>query len=139
MPLNFDNVIKFPKRMGQLKDFSSMKFGGHHPCDIDVAYEKDGVFVFGELKLAGVDLPIGQALLLRHLCQAIHNSGNACLIFVAEHDTKPEEIIDVGECIVTEIMYSWDGKIKERSNINKPANYVVGRYLERWKDGQVKK
>ena len=79
-----EEVIKHKKRMGQLKSFRELFIGKHTPSDIDLAYEIGGrVFVFGELKLAGVDVPTGQKLLLQHIGEALFeadkNSANGDL------------------------------------------------------------
>ena len=140
MPLNLTNVVMFPKRMAQVKNFGGMKFNGYTPTDIDVAFEyKAKFFIFGELKLVGVDIPKGQALMLWHLCEVVNKSGGECLAFVAEHNTEPEEQIDVANCIITEMIYTRDGKIKQRGGVNKTVKHICDAYLERWQNGKGKK
>ena len=93
-----EEIIKYKERMGQLKSFRQLFIGKHTPSDIDLAYEIGGrVFVFGELKLAGVDVPTGQKLLLQHIGEALFEAGKNVLLFIAEHDTEADEIINVGE------------------------------------------
>lgn len=140
MPLNLTNVVLFPKRMAQIKNFGGMRFDGYTPTDIDVAFEYNAeFFIFGELKLVGVELPKGQELMLRHLCQVVNKSGGECLVFVAEHDTTPEQEIDVANCIITEMLYTKDGVIKQRQDVNKTVKHICDAFLKRWKDGKGKK
>jgi len=105
------NVIKFPNRMAQIQNFQNLKLRGFTPSDIDVAYEIGGhTFIFGELKRKGKGVPQGQSLLLKHLADGLESAGKRVLVFLAEHDTDPDEDIDVGNLPVKFMRYNHEGK-----------------------------
>ena len=114
-----NEVIKYKERMGQLKSFRNLFIGKHTPSDIDLAYEIDGrVFIFGELKLAGTEVPTGQRLLLQHIGEALYEAGKNVLLFIAEHDTSPDEIVDVGKLPVVYMWYTHGGQVKTMQDVN---------------------
>ena len=83
--------------MGQLKDFKSLFIGGEYtPSDIDVCYQLNahGLIIVGELKLAGVEVPAGQMIMLRDIVNTYLLAGKRAMLFIAEHVTHPSEDID---------------------------------------------
>jgi len=123
-------TIKFPQRMAQNKDFKNLKINGYTPSDIDVAYEIGGrVFIFGELKLAGVGVPRGQALLLQRMGEALHAAKKSALVFVAEHNTDASEPIDVGNLGITSLYATHNGYEYHIAPHNLKVNKAVTDFL----------
>tara|TARA_R100001510_G_C7646632_1_gene203926 strand:+ start:212 stop:616 length:405 start_codon:yes stop_codon:yes gene_type:complete len=128
-----EEVIKHRGRMGQLKSFRELFIGKYTPSDIDLAYEIGGrVFVFGEIKLSGVEVPTGQRLLLQHIGEALFEAGKNVLLFVAEHDTKPDEVINVGELPVTYMWYTHGGEVRTMEDVNRNVRDVCNQYVRRF-------
>lgn len=128
-----NEVIKYKERMGQLKSFRNLFIGKHTPSDIDLAYEIDGrVFIFGELKLAGAEVPTGQRLLLQHIGEALYEAGKNVLLFIAEHDTSPDEIVDVGKLPVVYMWYTHGGQVKTMQDVNRSVADVCKQYIRRF-------
>ena len=132
MPLDFDNGIKYPERMRQNKDFRNLKLNGFTPTDIDAAYElKERVYIFIELKQKGQTVPQGQMRMLMSLVNSLTTLGKHCLFAVAEHDTMPEQDIDVGNCEVVEMYYSKDGKVVCKRDINKTLYAICSGWINK--------
>ena len=126
-------LIKYPERMAQLKSYRELFIGKHTPSDIDLAYEIGGrVFVFGELKLAGVDVPTGQKLLLQHIGEALFEADKNVLLFIAEHNTEPDEVINVGELPVVYMWYTHGGQVKTMHDVNRSVHDVCNQYVRRF-------
>lgn len=105
-------AILYPDRMAQLKDYSNLKINGFTPTDIDFAYDVRGdQFIFGELKAKGAPLPMGQRRLLMAMLLLCLEAGKRAIVLVAEHDTTPDQPIDVGNLIVTQSDHTQDGVI----------------------------
>jgi hypothetical protein len=123
--------ILHPARMAQLKDFKNMHlYKGFTPIDIDFSMDIQGqIYILGELKLAGVDVPTGQMI---HLQSWLYNcivSDKDALLVIAEHSTHPSEPIDVGNCNVVKMFWVDGGEIKSMDNVDKPVNVICERYL----------
>ena len=41
-------------------------------------------------------MPTGQKLLLQHIGEALFEADKNVLLFIAEHNTEPDEVINVG-------------------------------------------
>ena len=128
-----DSLIKYRQRMGQLKDFKSLFIGDFTPSDIDVCYQLNahGLIIVGELKLAGVEVPTGQMIMLRDIVNTYLLAGKRAMLFIAEHVTHPSEDIDVGQCNVISIEYIHPENytFHKASDINQPVIDVMHRYL----------
>jgi hypothetical protein len=93
-------------RARQLRNFSGLRFGNITPTDIDGFIEfRDRLFVYIEAKLAGAELPAGQRLALERNCDAVEAGGRVAAVLIVEHDTEPEDDIDVGPCAVREYRF----------------------------------
>ena len=126
-------LIKYPERMAQLKSYRELFIGKYTPRDIDLAYEIGGkVFVFGELKHTSIGVPTGQRLLLQHIGEAIFEAGKNVLLFIAEHETEPDEIINVGKLPVVYMWYTVGGEIKTMENVNRNVSDVCNQYIKRF-------
>lgn len=64
------------------------------------------LFVFGEVKMEGVEMPVGQRMLHQNLVQAINKSGiaHACSL-VCVHNTPIQQQIDASSTVVSEFLY----------------------------------
>lgn len=95
-------------RAKQLRDFSGLRWGNITPSDIDMEVEfGDQLFISGEIKLRGVDMPPGQRLMYERRCDGMERGGRPSCVLVIEHDIPPEQDIPVAECLVVE--YRWRG------------------------------
>jgi hypothetical protein len=102
-------------RARQLRDFTGLQFGKITPTDIDGFVEFRGkLFIFIEIKLEGHELPHGQRKALERACDAIASAGMSAWVLVVEHNTDPQEDIDVASCPVREFRYDaqWGEPIK---------------------------
>lgn len=128
-----DSLIKYRRRMGQVKDFKSLFIGDYTPSDIDVCYQLNshGLIILGELKVSGVEVPTGQMIMLRDIVNTYLLAGKRALLFIGEHVTHPSQPIDVGQCNVIEIEYvdPHDYTFKKAKDINQPVIDVMHRYL----------
>ena len=54
------------------------------------------------------------------------------LLFIAEHDTEPDEIINVGRLPVVYMWYTVGGEIKTMENVNRNVSDVCNQYIKRF-------
>ena len=66
----------------------------------------DRLFIWFEAKLRGAQMPHGQRLFLQRQRDAIASTGRMAVVLVLEHDTQPEEDIDVANCRVRELRHN---------------------------------
>ena len=82
------------------------------PTDVDGMIEyHDEVFIFYELKLAGVNLPDGQRKALKNLVDALIVAGKRAVLFKCEHWTREDEDINASTTEVTAI-YLGNGVVR---------------------------
>ncbi len=119
--------FKGAKRASQLIKFEGMRWNNITPTDIDLAIEARGAYVFGEFKLEGKSLELGQRLALENIAKDIKPSP--CLMFVAEHKTNWQESIIAKECNVVECR--WNGRLLTEIQLSKINNvkHVVDAFL----------
>lgn len=87
-------LIKYPTRAKQIIDFEGIKNGKIHPSDIDAVLEFDSKYLLlFELKLKGVQVPLGQRMMLERIIDAWEDSGKIGSIVYCEHETKANEKI----------------------------------------------
>lgn len=105
MPNNNPGIVNYPNRFRQICNFNELKYGTITPSDIDLVIEyHDKKWLLGELKLDGVELPIGQRLLLERAAIDYSLAKKQTIAFVAHHFvTDYTEDIDVSKAFVTEI------------------------------------
>ena len=117
-------VVFNEDRARQIRDFSGMKYGTKTPTDIDGLIE-DGskCYVFFETKCKGTELPDGQEKALIRLVDDLGKIKPTILI-IAEHETKPEENIDVANTVVVKVRY--------KSKWRFPKTTVTTRHLADW-------
>ena len=100
-------VINNRERKKQIVDFSGLLFpNGITPTDGDGFVEfDDRLFIWFELKVEGAPIPYGQKLALERQCDAVAQTGRHAAVFIAEHDTAPDEDIDAASCSVRELRH----------------------------------
>ena len=116
-----------------LRDFSSLKFERNiTPTDIDGFVEfDDKCYVFIETKYKEAKVIWGQRLALQRLVDTISDTQKAAILIIATHNIEPntEELIDVGNCQVTEYRtkkkwHSVNGSLTVRKLIDQYKKYV---------------
>ena len=64
-----EGLIRNTNQVKQAIDFKGLDFGNIHPSDIDAVLEFDNKhLILFEIKRSGNDIPIGQRLLLKRIC-----------------------------------------------------------------------
>lgn len=95
-------MIRNPKYMQRIKDFSGLRFGKGSPTDIDGFIEfGDKAYVLIETKYTGGSMPFGQRLAIQRLIDLIQESGRKSIALVAEYNNE-EGVIDCAKAVVTE-------------------------------------
>jgi hypothetical protein len=102
------SVIRNREQMGQLKDFTGLRFGNCMPTDIDGFIDFGGkLFIFIEAKYQGAELSRGQRVALERLNDACHSPPSRhSILFVVAHSSGSD--IDLSAAIVTR--YRFDRK-----------------------------
>ena len=86
-------------------NFVGLEWGAIRPMDVDLALEfGDRLFVFGEAKYAGSQLPYGQRLALERITDAIHCEERKAICLVVDHEGGDN--IPIATCPVRE--YRWE-------------------------------
>jgi len=95
-----EDLIKYPKRAKQLIDFTGVKNGKIHPSDIDAVLEYDNQhLLLFEVKLKGVQVPLGQRLMLERIVDSwsIFKFGT---VVYCEHTVSPPQTVYLKDCTV---------------------------------------
>ena len=102
-------LIQNRARAGQILGFDGLQWGQCRPTDLDLAIDFQGdVFVFGELKLIGNNLTMGQKYHLQGLVKAIRAGGKIAYAFLAHHDEhNTTEDVVVADAVLN-MMYDGD-------------------------------
>ena len=94
-------LIKHPNRAKQLIDFTGVQSGNIYPSDIDAVLEFDSKYLLlFELKKVGVQVPLGQRMMLERIIDAWEDSGKIGSVVYCEHDTQSHETIYLKDCLV---------------------------------------
>lgn len=90
------NLIRNPKKMKQINNFSGLCFGeNRYPTDVDAYMEFGGqLYVFVEVKARGANCAYGQEKALVRLVDIVGRSRPALLIYAEHTEDGPE--VDVG-------------------------------------------
>jgi hypothetical protein len=87
----------------QLRDFTGLRFGNRTPTDLDLFLDLGNkVFIVGEAKYRGAQLPFGQRLAIERLCD---ESKVQCFGLVLSHNQPPEQRIDFANAVVLEFRF----------------------------------
>jgi len=104
------DLIKYPKRAKQLIDFSGIKNGKIHPSDIDAVLEFDNQhLLLFEVKLKGVQVPLGQRLMLQRIIDSwsIFKFGT---VVYCEHNVTPPQTVYLKDCEVIGVYNKGESK-----------------------------
>ena len=130
-----EDIFRNRKRSRQLINFSGCELKVNKLLtDIDFAGEyKNRLFVFGECKLSGAEMPRGQELYFERVVDAIHNNQKrqCAVCLVATHNTPVEKDIMLKDCIV--VKYRLDGvwcEPKEAKTVKWYLDYFYDKYVE---------
>lgn len=108
-------MIKYKDRFKQSIDFSGVGSDKIHPTDIDAILEFNDRYLFMfEVKLKGVEVPVGQKLALERIADSWEETKGPAFVVYCEHNTDPSEIIQITNCY-TKSFYR-KGKIREFEN-----------------------
>lgn len=73
----------------QLLRFDGIRYGNITPTDDDVTIEyKDRIWVKGEIKMVGVDVSLGQRLMLERFVNDTSKAGKHSIAIIGEHNIK---------------------------------------------------
>tara|TARA_R100001463_G_scaffold53553_2_gene104584 strand:- start:23 stop:415 length:393 start_codon:yes stop_codon:yes gene_type:complete len=104
-------LIKYPKRAKQIIDFTGVQNGKIHPSDIDAVLEFDSKhLLLFELKKVGVQVPLGQRMMLERIIDAWEDCGKIGTVVYCEHDTKSEDTIYLKDCTVVGVYNKGESK-----------------------------
>lgn len=124
------SLIRNSKEVVRAIDFTGVENGVIHPSDIDAVLEFDNdILILIEVKKSGVEIPIGQKLLLQRICSSWRTSRSVVLKVEYEDVYDKTENIPLEDCYVTEYFhrYHWS-KTKESYSLKNFLNYLG----ERW-------
>lgn len=108
-------MIKYPKRIKQVVDFSGFN-NKLHPSDIDAVLEFNNKYLFlFEVKLKGVETPIGQDLLLTRIADTWQTEDKHSFVIYCEHNTKQDEVVTLKNTNAVKIYHNHENKMQ---NIN---------------------
>tara|TARA_R100000231_G_scaffold40177_2_gene34980 strand:+ start:301 stop:696 length:396 start_codon:yes stop_codon:yes gene_type:complete len=94
-------LIKYPKRIKQLIDFTGVQNKKIHPSDIDAVLEFDSKYLLlFEFKFKGAKVPIGQRLMLERIIDSWEDSGKIGTVVYCEHTFPADQNIMAKECQV---------------------------------------
>lgn len=98
--------IRNRERASQLVNFSGVRAGNITPTDLDglVEYHNRAYFIV-ELKMEGVDVPMGQLLALERLCDDLARSKPHTIVLIARHETPIGMDINAAEAVVEKYRY----------------------------------
>lgn len=104
-------LIKHPKRAKQIIDFEGVQNGKIHPSDIDAVLEFDSKYLLlFELKKVGVQVPLGQRMMLERIIDAWEDCGKIGSVVYCEHNTEAEETIYLKDCTVVGVYNKGESK-----------------------------
>jgi hypothetical protein len=104
-------IIHYRNRAKQIRNFSGIRYGNITPSDLDFVIEyHDERRILCELKLDGVELPIGQRLLMERFVNDFIKAGKPSIAFVANHFVSDyTQDIDVGNAVISEVYFQYNG------------------------------
>lgn len=104
-------LIKHLKRAKQIIDFTGVQNGKIHPSDIDAVLEFDSKYLLlFELKKVGVQVPLGQRMMLERIIDAWEDCGKIGSVVYCEHETEAEQTIYLKDCKVIGVYNKGESK-----------------------------
>jgi len=126
------SLIRNSKEVRKTIDFTGVQNGLMHPSDIDAVLEFDNdILILMEVKKQGIEIPVGQKLLLERLSQSWHTSRSVVLKVEYLNIFKDDEDIPLDQCYVTEFYFN-----KVWREAKKPVNLVMALNIlgKKWKN-----
>ena len=112
------DLINYPKRIKQLINYTGVQNKNIHPSDIDAVLEFDSKYLLlFELKKVGVQVPLGQRLMLERIIDAWEDSGKVGSIVYCEHNFPVEQQIMLKDCTVVGLYNKGESKA-HKSGLN---------------------
>ena len=102
--------IRDAEKMKQGVSFDGFQWGKIYPTDCDMYLElEDKLFVFGELKYCGVDIPTGQRIALQNAVNAINaNEGKRAYLLKidwTEDNLTADDMVDLATCKISRVFH----------------------------------
>jgi hypothetical protein len=98
--------IRSTANIGQVVDFSGLRFGTILPTDVDAFIDfQNKLFIDIEAKYGDAEMPLGQRLALERRCDA---SRVPATVLVVRHNTPPGTPIDLANARA--VAYYWRGQ-----------------------------
>lgn len=96
--------IQNRSRARQIIDYTDLRRGNIMPSDVDGYLEKDGAFIFIEMKYGNAEMSTGQKLGYMHLVDELEKAGDKAVLFLCRHDVRDtEKDVHSAKSIVTDI------------------------------------
>lgn len=124
------SLIRNNKEIVRAIDFTGVQSGAMHPSDIDAVLEFDNdILILIEVKKQGIDIPLGQRLLLERISSSWRTKKSVVLKVEYEDVYDVNENIPLDACYVTEYFhrYQW-GKTKNKYKLTSFLNYLGRRW-----------
>ena len=115
----------------QLLDMRELRWGKITPTDIDMFLDFGGeIFVWGEIKYGGTEMPRGQRLAAERINSAAEKAGIDSTFLLISHEHKAPEDIDVANARVVEYYRKnqWHVPLREIT-VRKAIEKLIGRIV----------
>ena len=127
-----NSLIRNSKEVRKTIDFTGVQNGLMHPSDIDAVLEFDNdILILMEVKKQGIEIPVGQKLLLERISQSWHTPRSVVLKVEYLNIFKDDEDVPLDQCYVTEFYFN-----KKWRDTKKPVNLVMALNVlgKKWKN-----
>lgn len=131
-----NSLIRNSKEVRKTIDFTGVQNGLMHPSDIDAVLEFDNdILILMEVKKQGIEIPVGQKLLLERISQSWHTPRSVVLKVEYLNIFKDDEDVPLDQCYVTEFYFN-----KKWRDTKKPVNLVMALNVlgKKWKNEKCK-
>lgn len=124
------------ERAKQLIAFDGMTYSDKNarPMDIDLAMDcnRGNIFILGEIKYHGKDVPTGQRWFLYNFVQAMRVSGKHAIAMILDHEVQDaNEDVQAAQCKVREYIttetakFGWSAPRREYTCDEMIKDYLV--------------
>jgi hypothetical protein len=131
-----NSLIRNSKEVRKTIDFTGVQNGLMHPSDIDAVLEFDNdILILMEVKKQGIEIPVGQKLLLERISQSWHTPRSVVLKVEYLNIFKDDEDVPLDQCYVTEFYFN-----NKWRDTKKPVNLVMALNVlgKKWKNEKCK-
>ena len=119
-------VIHNRSRLNQQILFEGLEYGKLSYTDLDFIQERKGkLLICGDVKVRGIELPLGQRLLIQRLCDKWSIDGSPAYGVVSEHDVSPNQDVILSQTNIREVYHNgkWEHVVgKTFLDLNKAIN-----------------